>query len=258
MSLPNYLDRLREKIAVWMKRHYRLRQRQLKVVRWKTAACPTPASRWWGMLDGGSLDGATDAVDVSFDANTNEYHLELSSGTWLSENPGPLDPAVSLNGNVLTVALPSLSELQIHGSGTPLSITDSGNAFSVGRLTITGAADVVMDSANDFDSISIEADSLTLNDSDDLEISTLQVADSVDLSVAGSLTNNVSAQIEVGGHASFEGSSIILGQHVADHVELNSFSVNATESVEIDGDSSVGTDGLKYGCSTVSFVGGID
>ena len=169
MSLPNFLDRLREKIAVWMKRHYRLRQRQLKVVRLEDRRLPDASFALVGdALTVQTFDGATDAVDVSFDANTNEFQLELSSGTWLSENPGPLDPAVSLNGNVLTVALPSLSELQIHGPGTPIHITDSGNAFSVGQLTITGAADVVMDSANDFGSISIEADSLTLNDSDDL------------------------------------------------------------------------------------------
>ncbi|RLS73839.1 MAG: hypothetical protein DWI00_10050, partial [Planctomycetota bacterium] len=238
MSLPNYLDRLREKIAVWMKRHYRLRQRQLKVVRLEDRRLPDASFALVGdILTVEAFDGATDAVDVSFDANNNEFQLELSSGTWLSENPGPLDPAVSLNGNVLTVALPSLSELQIHGSGTPIHITDSGSAFSIGQLTIAGAADVVLDSANDIDSISIEADSLTLHDSDDLEISTLQVTESVNLSVAGTLTNSVDAQIEVGGHASFEASSIVLGQNAADHVDLNSLSVTATESVEIDVDS---------------------
>ena len=153
MSLPNYLDRLREKIAVWMKRHYRLRQRQLKVVRLEDRRLPDASFALVGdILTVEAFDGATEAVDVSFDANSNEFQLELSSGTWLSENPGPLDPAVSLNGNVLTVALPSLSELQIHGSGTPIHITDSGNAFSIGQLTITGAADVVLDSANDIDS----------------------------------------------------------------------------------------------------------
>ena len=95
----------------------------------------------WASLFGGASDDF-----AQFVANNNEFQLELSSGTWLSENPGPLDPAVSLNGNVLTVALPSLSELQIHGSGTPIHITDSGSAFSIGQLTIAGAADVVLDS----------------------------------------------------------------------------------------------------------------
>ncbi|MCX7400043.1 MAG: hypothetical protein NT138_20430 [Planctomycetales bacterium] len=240
MSLPNYPDRLREKIAVWMKRHYRLRQRQLKVVRLEDRRLPDASFALVGdILTVAAFDGATDAVDVSFDANNNEFQLELSSGTWLSENPGPLDPAVSLNGNVLTVALPSLSQLQIHGSGTPIRITDSGSAFSISQLTITGAADLVLDSGNDIDSISIEAHSLTLHDSDDLDISTLQVTDSVDLSVAGTVTNSADAQIEVGGHASFEASSIVLGQHAADHVDLSSVSVTATESVEIDIDSAV-------------------
>ncbi len=240
MSFPNYLDRLREKIAVWIKRHYRLRQRQLKVVRLEDRRLPDASFALVGdLLTVEGFDGATDAVDVSFDANNNEFQLELSSGTWLSENPGPLDPTVSLNGNVLTVALPSLSELQIHGSGTPIHITDSGNSFSIGRLAITGAADVVLDSGNDIDSISIEADSLTLNDSDDLEISTLTVTNSVDLSVAGTVTNSLDAQIEVGGHASFEASSVVLGQHAADHVDLSSLSVTATGSVQIDVDSAV-------------------
>jgi hypothetical protein len=193
MSLPNYLDRLREKLAVWMKRHYRLRQRQLKVVRLEDRRLPDASF---------ALVGDALTVEALMEPPTLLTFLLMRTRMniiWsyrpepgFPRTPAPLDPAVSLSGNVLTVALPSLSELQIHGSGTPLSITDSGNAFSVARLTITGAADVVMDSANDFDSISIEADSLTLNDSDDLEISTLQVADSVDLSVAGSLTNSTS------------------------------------------------------------------
>ena len=105
MSFPKYLDRLREKIAVWIKRHYRLRQRQLKVVRLEDRRLPDASFALVGdVLTVEGFDAVTDAVDVSFDANNNEFQLELSSGTWLSENPGPLDPTVSLNGNVCLLA----------------------------------------------------------------------------------------------------------------------------------------------------------
>ena len=177
MSLQDTLEQLRQKIAGWMNRQHRLRQRRLRVVRLEDRRLPDASFAFIGdALTLQGFDGASEAVDVSFDAAADQFHFELSSGNWSAQDSTPLDPAVGIHGNVLTVSLSGLSSLQIQGTPDLKQVTDSGDAFTVHQLTITGNSAVTLDQANDFDHVNIESLSLTLHDSDDLQLEQLDVS----------------------------------------------------------------------------------
>ncbi len=269
MSLQNSLTVLRQKLAIWMRRQQRIRRRKLNLVRLEDRRLPDATFAFVsGMLgtDGAltldGFDGASDAVDISFDSSAGEFQFELSGGVWQQAFPGIPDPAVTVSGNILTVAVPSLSELHINGMASTLtSVTDSGAGFSVARLDISDGGDVVLDSAgNDIDELTISANSLSLvdGDPDGLTIHGLELTDSLNLVTTGAVVDSLAPgqQIFVAQNASIVAASIELGDELTDDVTFGSLTFESTGHVAIRVDNDLALSGSSSAASLQFLVEG--
>jgi hypothetical protein len=253
MLLQTILDQLRQRFSEWMDRQQRLRYRRLKVIRLEDRRLPDASFALFGdvlILEG--FEGASDVLDISFDGANDEFHFELSAGDWISSLPTPLDPAISVNGNLLTVALPELGDLRINGSPTLRSIQDSGNAFIVHHLDITQAAAVEFSSAHDFGIISVQANSLILNDLDDLQVDSLSIRDNLNISAVTTIFADAESQLSVGEHAEWNAASIRL----TGTSQFGTLTFTATDDVVIAHDGDLELTGVNSATSLSLDVNG--
>ena len=81
----------------------------------------------------------------------------------------------TLSDNVVSAAVDvaSLNNLTIDGSGSPLTAVDSANDLQISTLNITDGGVTMSDASNDFDTVSVTGDSLTLSDADGLELTSV-------------------------------------------------------------------------------------
>ena len=248
MSLHDTLNQLRLKIAEWMKRQQRIRQRRLNVVRLEDRRLPDASFALVGDLLSADGFDAGDSLNIELDSAANELQLTLLDGQWDSSGlttPFMLSPDQKLLTVDLSIA--SVNGLQIDASVNPLSsITGSGGGLTLSQLLISGGGAVVFDNAaNDFDQIDVQADSLELRDSSDLEIVSLDLSNALTLTADGSITDVNGASITVGAHAQIVGAEITLGDDSLDATEFGSITFITVGEVSIIEDGDMNLSGIN-------------
>ncbi len=244
MTIRAFIHRLRRSIASWLDQQQRLRDRRFQAVRLEDRRLPDASFA----LSGAALtvDGfdAGDSLQISYDPGvgpgTETYNLQLTTGIWEVTDVGGGPFALSPDLRTLTVGAASLTDLTVDASSNALSTVTQGTAFSTGNLTILSGGQVQLNNAaNDFDQIAITSDSVDIADADDLTISNLQTTGDATLQPTGALDNTNGAIIHVGGHASFQSSQIVLGNHPGDSFHSATLTFQSTGSVEIHSDAAV-------------------
>ncbi|HAD61946.1 MAG TPA: hypothetical protein DCG12_22130, partial [Planctomycetaceae bacterium] len=186
MSLKSFLHRMRKRIF-GRRGVPRRSAARLRVVRLEDRnLLDATAAFVAGTLTLDSFTGVPDTLTISdstFDPGGIDF--ALTGGNWAAAPTGLTLSAT----NIVTLAavdVASLNNLTIDGSGSPLTAVDSANDLQISTLNITdGGAVTMSDASNDFDTVSVTGDSLTLSDADGLELSSVSTTGAVDVTAAG-------------------------------------------------------------------------
>ena len=230
---------VRRMFADWLAHQQRLRSRKLHVVRLEDRRLPDASfALVAGVL---TLDGfdAGDQLNMDFDGTTDEFHFDLQSGQWDAADVAGGPFTLSNGDQTLSVGVSSLDAIHVDASAAPLAaITDGANGLATNTLQILGGGAVTLDStSNDFGTISVQADSLTLHDSNALQMDDVDVTGSVTINAVGSIDDTIGSAINVGGLAGLSAGSIVLGEGAGDVVNFGTLTVNASGDVTITEDS---------------------
>ncbi|MFO0975710.1 MAG: hypothetical protein U0996_04890 [Planctomycetaceae bacterium] len=243
MTIRAFIHRLRRSFVSWLERQQR-RDRRFQPVRLEDRRLPDASFALTGAAL--TVDGfdAGDSLQISYDPGvgpgTETYNLQLTTGIWDVADVGGGPFSLSPDLHTLTVGAASLTDLTVDASSNALATVTQGTAFAAGNLTILSGGQVQLNNAsNDFDQIAITSDSVDLGDVDDLTVSHLQTTGDATLQTTGALDNAPGATIDVGGHASFHSSQIVLGNHAGDSVHSATLSFQSAGSVEIHSDAAV-------------------
>ncbi|MEQ9407589.1 MAG: hypothetical protein RIK87_07665 [Fuerstiella sp.] len=256
MSLKSYLDRLRRRILKRMGQAAPRPRGRLRVVRLEDRRLlDATASLVGGALLLESFD-ALDQLTISDSAfSPGGIDFGLASGVWNA----PTDPGLVLSApGILTLSPNNMTDLTVDAAADPLASVNATDDLQLSTLQITGGGDVLLtDANNDFDSVSIDADSLSLVDVDAVELTSLSIT--LDASVtATDITDGTDAVISVGGNASFSGTSVTLGDDVGDTVDFGTLSFTASGDIDIVEASSTVLDGTNSaGSLTLSSNGSL-
>ena len=273
MSLRNFLGRLRKRIADRRAHSMPRSTGKLRVTRLEDRKL---LDAGFGLdiagilqLDGFTADPINGSPLLTMDSSPGVLTFELQNDIWAVGNVGG-NAAFSLSGdnrtltvdtNVATVSgIAVLAGDGVVGGDALESIDDGPNGIQVSSLTITNGGDVSLDStSNDFDSISVQSNSLNLADADDLAISQLNTTGDATITADGSLTDDIATTIAVGGDAQFSGSSITLGDSPGDSATFGALKFVSAGDVSIseadDMDLAVGSSGSTV---TLTATGDID
>ncbi len=243
MTIRAFIHRLRRSFVSWLEQQQR-RDRRFQPVRLEDRRLPDASFALTGAAL--TVDGfdAGDSLQISYDPGvgpgTETYNLQLTTGIWDVADVGGGPFSLSPDLHTLTVGAASLTDLTVDASSNALATVTQGTAFAAGNLTILSGGQVQLNNAsNDFDQIAITSDSVDLDDVDDLTVSHLQTTGDATLQTTGALDNAPGATIDVGGHASFHSSQIVLGNHAGDSVHSATLSFQSAGSVEIHSDAAV-------------------
>ncbi|MBL8810061.1 MAG: hypothetical protein JNM43_07795 [Planctomycetaceae bacterium] len=244
MTIRAFIHRLRRSFQFWLEQQQRHRERRFQPVRLEDRRLPDASFALTGTALAVDSFDAGDSLQISYDPGTGpgteSFQLQLTSGIWdVADLPGgPF--ALSPDLHTLTVGASSLSQLTVDATGNALATVTQGTAFAAGQLTILSGGQVQLNAAaNDFDQIAVNSDSAVVYDADDLSVTQLQTTGDATLHAVGALDNTAGAQIDVGGHAEFEGSQITLGTHLGDVVQSASLQFHSAGTVEIHADADV-------------------
>ena len=198
-------------------------------------------------FDGGdtlTMEGGQDNGSASFSLQNNIWHV------------ADLAAPFTLSGDSKTLTLTDMTGVngfKVDAAAAPLAnVNSGGTGVQISSLEISGGGNVTLNgAASDFDTVSVDADSLTLFDIDSVEFNNLSIT--LDASIesdAGDITDAGGTIIGVGGTATFDAINITLGDDAGDTTHFGSLtvisSVDATitedSDTEFSGSSSIGGD----------------
>ncbi|MEZ6122903.1 MAG: autotransporter-associated beta strand repeat-containing protein [Planctomycetaceae bacterium] len=133
------------------------------------------------------LDGfdTGDTLNLSGDFSNGSGSLTLEHGIWdaVQLNPGFV---LSNGGSTLNVTS-AVTGIEIR-SDDPINTVSSGSGIQVASLTIANAGQVMLNSTtNDFDSLTISADSVSVSDIDDLTLHDISATSQITVQSGGDL-----------------------------------------------------------------------
>ena len=176
MSLKNFIDRMRKRILVRRAQMQPRSKGKLRVTKLEDRKL-LDAGFGVGVAGILTLDGfdGGDALSFEGDLTSGGGSFTLESGIWNAANMAPAF-AISNDGHTLNVNSP-VNGVNINADEALAGVNSIGNGLQVASLEIVGGGNVSLDSANnDFDSLSISADSLTVTDIDDLVLHDVTVS----------------------------------------------------------------------------------
>ncbi|APZ94085.1 beta strand repeat-containing protein [Fuerstiella marisgermanici] len=187
----------------------------------------------------------------------------LTDGVWDATDADLLSPEFSLSPDSKTLIFNSpvsVDGVAIDASTAPLDgVATSGGGLQVDQLQITNGGDVDLSTAgNNFSSVSVLADNLTLVDADDLQLNNLDISGTINVTTNGDITDAAGSEITVGGSAAFTADSVTLGDDAADETNFGSLRVTASSDVQISEDSDILVESVNGDNVVLTSAGRID
>jgi hypothetical protein len=216
--------------------------------------------------------------DITLDSNNDFSSIALTGANGSVTDANDINVAASTLTGSLTVNASGAVDIAA-SSATDLTVTTTGNVTDSGVLTISGAttvtgADITLDAANQFASIAVTGDNVSITDADalvlngstvsgDLAVTTGgAITDGGAISVAGATTINAGgADITLADAGSDYASIALTGANVAvtdvNGLDLAASTVSGTLGVTADGDVTDSGTVAVTGATTINTSGNV-